>query len=334
LLKKALLSFIVSWGLLSLGAPAVFAQGVGTTTADILKINLGDRPAGMAGVYTALGDDAYSMDYNPAGLALLRSSQLILLHLDSLAQIQYEYLTFATPFGIDNTVGVNFIYRHTPTIDNNNGNAPVNADDLLAEGTFAHVFSPSLRVGATFKFLKSDLYDETATAFCGDIGVQLDKLPYGIRAGLSVQNVGTGMTFAVPGQSPPSGTPSEPLHMFIRFGIGTHQVIDDDKDLNLGVEVFKPSDQNIKLAFGGEFWLFPHLFAFRGGYKIENFGSIPADASSNVFQYYTLGCTLTRQLDGNDFSLDLAYNPGNFGETVEDTFSFALNFKFNELRIF
>jgi hypothetical protein len=302
-----------------------FAQGVGTTTADILKLNLGDRPAGMAGVYTAMGDDAYAIDYNPAGLALLRSTQLILLHLDSLAQIEYEYITFATPFGIDNTVSGNLIYRHTPPINNNNGNPSVNADDLLAQATFAHVFSPAFRAGATLKFLKSDLAGASASAIAVDAGIQLDKLPYGIRAGLSIQNVGTGMTFL---------TESEPLPMFIRLGIGTHQVIDSDKDLNLGIEIFKPSDQSIKAAFGGEFWVFPQLFAIRAGYKIENFGAIPSDASANVFQYYTLGCTLTRRLDDNDFSVDLAYNPGNFGETVEDTFSFALNFKFNEFRIF
>jgi hypothetical protein len=302
-----------------------FAQGVGTTTADILKLNLGDRPAGMAGVYTAMGDDAYAIDYNPAGLALLRSTQLILLHLDSLAQIEYEYITFATPFGIDNTVSGNLIYRHTPPINNNNGNPSVNADDLLAQATFAHVFSPAFRAGATVKFLKSDLAGASASAIAVDAGIQLDKLPYGIRAGLSIQNVGTGMTYL---------TESEPLPMFIRLGIGTHQVIDSDKDLNLGIEIFKPSDQSIKAAFGGEFWVFPQLFAIRAGYKIENFGAIPSDASANVFQYYTLGCTLTRRLDDNDFSVDLAYNPGNFGETVEDTFSFALNFKFNEFRIF
>src|ERR1700722_15366963 len=154
-----------------------FAQGVGTTTADILKLNLGDRPAGMAGVYTAMGDDAYAIDYNPAGLALLRSTQLILLHLDSLAQIEYEYLTFATPFGIDNTVSGNLIYRHTPPINNNNGNPSVTADDLLAQATFAHVFSPAFRAGATVKFLKSDLAGASASAIALDAGIQLDKLP-------------------------------------------------------------------------------------------------------------------------------------------------------------
>jgi hypothetical protein len=318
-----------SWGRIGLFVLAFLTWGttlelraqVGTTTADILKINLGDRPDGMAGVYTAMGDDAYSVEYNPAGLALLRASQLILLHLDSLAQIEYEYFTAATPIGFDNTVSLNAIYRHTAPIDNNNGNPAVNADDLLFDASFAHIFSPSLRVGVTLKHLQSDLAGTSAGAWAGDAGVQLDKLPYGIRAGLSIQNFGTKMTFL---------TTAEPLPLFIRLGIGTHQVIDNDKDLNIGIEIFKPSDQSIKGAIGGEFWLFPQLFAARIGYKMENLGG----SSQNVFQYYTLGCTLTRRIDMDDFSIDIAYDPGNFGETVEDTFSFALNLKFNDLRIF
>jgi hypothetical protein len=42
-----------------------YGQSVGTTTGDILKINSGARPAAMGGVYTAMGDDAYAVEYNP-----------------------------------------------------------------------------------------------------------------------------------------------------------------------------------------------------------------------------------------------------------------------------
>src|ERR1700677_2086547 len=72
------------------------AQTVGTTTADFLKINQGAIPAAMGGAYTALGNDVYSVSYNPAGLSYIRASQLVLMHLDSLAGIEYEYMTFAS----------------------------------------------------------------------------------------------------------------------------------------------------------------------------------------------------------------------------------------------
>jgi hypothetical protein len=253
------------------------------------------------------------------------------MHLDSLADIQYEYLTFATASN-GGALGLNITYRHQPPIDNNNGNAPVNADDFLGTLSYAFKLSDSLRVGATGKYLKSTLAGYNASAVAGDIGVVLDKLPYGIRVGFSVQNVGTGMKF---GNDPSS--PTDPLPMFIRFGVGTHQVIDYTRDLNVAVEIFKPLDQDIKMGFGAEFWPFPKLLAVRAGYKIEGLGN----PTYNVFQNYTLGCSLTRNFDGDDFSIDITYDPASFTATstgistttLEDTFFFALNLKFNELHI-
>ncbi|HTC21605.1 MAG TPA: hypothetical protein VK859_12200, partial [bacterium] len=67
LIKIVRVSFL-SIGLLFLNQSAR-SQTVGTTTADILKINEGARPAAMGGAYTAMGDDIYSISYNPAGLS-------------------------------------------------------------------------------------------------------------------------------------------------------------------------------------------------------------------------------------------------------------------------
>lgn len=298
------------------------AQTVGTTTADFLKINQGAIPGAMGGAYTAMGDDVYSVSYNPAGLSYIRASQLVLMHLDSLAGIGYEYMTFASATN-GNVLALNLTYRHQPPIDNGNGNLPVNADDILLSLSYAFKLADNLRAGATFKYIQSDLAGYSGTAIAGDLGVVLDKLPYGLKAGLSIQNVGTGMTFQQ------STGISDPLPMFIRFGLGDHQVFDGNKDFNVGMEVFKPSDQDIKMGFGAEFWLFPALFAVRAGYKWEGLGN----PTQNVFQDYTLGCTLTRDFDGDDFSLDIAYVPAEFDTTLEDTFFFALNIKFNELHL-
>lgn len=324
--NKKKLFFLVL--LASLAPVFLRAQTVGTTTADLLKINEGARPAAMGGVYTAMGNDAYSVSYNPAGLSNLKATQIVLLHLDSLSSIQYEYLVMATAWGQGNVLAANITYRHEPTIDNQNGTPAVNADDLLGSLSYATKLSNNFRAGATIKYLKSDLASFSATAVAFDAGIQLDKikiplLPFDTAIGLAVQNVGTGMTFD-------PAVSADPLPMFIRLGVGYHLVIDKVKDLNWGLEFFKPSDQDIKMGVGGEFWMFPELFAVRAGYKFEHLGTW----TGNVFDNYTLGCTLTRRLEGDDFSLDIAYNPATFTSTSEDTFFFALNFKFNQLRIF
>ncbi len=59
-----------------LGVPAA-AQGINdaVTFEDLgftERLSVGARPAGMAGTYTAAGDDVYSLVYNPAGLARVR----------------------------------------------------------------------------------------------------------------------------------------------------------------------------------------------------------------------------------------------------------------------
>lgn len=327
-IKKTILVLGVVW-LGSGGIVSLWAGTVGTTTADILKINQGTRPSGMGGAYTAMGDDAYSINYNPAGLSYIKASQLIALHLDSLADIQYEYLTFATSWGGNNTLAVNGTYRHSPPIDNQNGNPAVTTDDLLGILSYSRKFSDNVRAGLSFKYLASTLGPLSSTAVAFDGGILIDKLPYGIRAGFSFQNLGTGMTFNNVSNN------TDPLPLFLRLGIGTKQMI-DKKELNVGVEVFKPADQDIKLGIGGEFWAFPGLFAIRGGYKFEGLGT----QTFNVFQNYSIGCTLTRDFDGDDFSVDIAYDPAEFtsqtspASTVEATFLFALNFKFNQFFVF
>ena len=318
---RMVLSILVILFLGSIPLP-VMGQSVGTTTADILKINQGVRPAAMAGVYTALGDDAYAVEYNPAGIAKVQASQLILTHLDSLADISYEYLTFATAWGAENALAVAFTYRHMPPIDNQNGNPPANSQDLLGSLSYARKLGDNIRVGLSLKYLQTTLAQYNAGAIMGDVGIQMDRLPLGIKAGLAVQNVGQGMTF-----NPASS--ADPLPMFIRFGLGIHQVFEGQRDFNAGLEVFKPSDQDIKMGIGAEAWLFPNLFSVRGGFKFESLGQ----STGNVFNNYTLGCTLTRQFDGDDFSVDIAYDPADFGTTSQDTFFFGLNLKFNQLRI-
>ncbi len=317
----AILSMIVS-SMAFFKPQLASAQSVGTTTADILKVNQGVRPAGMAGVFTAMGDDAYSVEYNPAGIAKVTASQLLLSHLDSLADISYEYLTFATAWGAESAVEAAFTYRHMPPIDNQNGNPPANSQDLLGALSYARKLGDNIRIGLSLKYLQSTLAQYTTGGVMGDLGLQLDRLPLGIKAGLAIQNLGPGMTF-----NPASS--ADPLPMFIRLGLGIHQVFEGHRDFNAGLEVFKPSDQDIKMAIGAEAWLFPDLFAIRGGYKFESLGQ----ATQNVFNNYTLGCSLTRDFDGDDFSVDIAYAPADFGETSQDTFFFGLNIKFNQLRI-
>ena len=325
-MRSALLLPVLCAGL----AVQVSAGTVGTTTADILKINQGARPAAMAGAYTAIGDDAYSVNYNPAGIVGVRAPQLVVLHSDHLAYIAYEYFTFALPWGTKRALAANLTYRHTGTIDNpplpgEPDNPPVSASDTLFTVSAAQNFNDKFAVGLTGKYLGSNLAEYKASAFCVDLGFKMLKLPYNIKGGLAVQNLGTSMDFVKNDLE----NVKDPLPMFIRAGVGWGTFINKRKELNVGLEFFKPSDQPPKMALGGEFWLFEKLFAVRAGMKREQISKDPG----NLFHNYTLGFTLTRAFEGSDFSLDFAYNPAAFELTIEDTYFVALNIRFNRLHI-
>lgn len=309
---------------------AAWAGTVGTTTADLLKINQGARPAALAGAYTALGDDAYSTFYNPACLEGVKAPQLVLLHSDHLAYIAYEYFTFAFPWGSTRALGANLTYRHTGTIDNpalpgQPDNPPVSASDMLVAVTGSQRFQDKFAVGVTGKFLSSRLADYNASAFAVDLGFKMLQLPYNLKAALAVQNLGTAMDFV----KNDVDNIKDPLPMYIRMGAAWNTKINQKKDVNVGLDFDKPSDQPIRMSLGAEFWLFEKLFAVRGGLKRDQITKDPG----NVFHNYTLGFCLTRAFEGTDFTLDFAYNPASFELTTEDTYFVALNLRFNRLKI-
>lgn len=307
-----------------LSVTAASAGTVGTTTADILKINQGARPTGMGGAYTAVADDGYAVNYNPAGLAQVKAPQAILLHSDHLSLISYEYFTFVTPWKKRQALALNITYRHMPPIDNQNGDPPAKANDFLLGLSYARNFSPKLRAGASLKYLKSTLHTFSSAAYMLDLGAQLDDLPFGLRAGLAVQNLGTSMDFVK------NNDEKDPLPMFLRFGLAWKKMVNGTKELNVSADIFKPSDQSLKAGIGAEFWLFPELFAVRAGVKREGITKDPG----NLFHNYTLGFSLTRRFEDTDFTLDFAFNPAAFPLTVDDTYFAAVKVRFNRWRLF
>jgi hypothetical protein len=318
-IQRSILAFALTVILCSFST--VQAGTVGTNTADILKINYGARPAGLGGAFTAMCDDSYSANYyNPAGLAGVRVPELILLHSSHLANINYEFLAFSTPWGAKRVLGLHVNYRHTPPIDNSNGLPPVSTSDIVASLSVAQRFK-DFNVGLTAKYINSTLDVVSGTAYAADLGVQYYGLPYNFKVGLSILNLGTKMTFI---------SKTESLPMFIRAGVAWSTLIKGKKRLNLDVDVFKPSDQPLKMALGGEIWLFEKLFAVRGGAKREGIAKDPG----NLFHNYTLGFTLTRPIKDTDMALDFAFNPAAYDLTTEDTYFAALTFKFNRLKIF
>src|SRR6185436_13854208 len=76
---------------------ALFAEapGVGTTSANFLKLGSSARPAALGEAYVAVADDAGGTAYNPAGLLDMNCSELQATHTAWFKGVYFEDLNLA-----------------------------------------------------------------------------------------------------------------------------------------------------------------------------------------------------------------------------------------------
>jgi len=101
-------------------AGRAWSDGSAVTSVTSLKLPLGARAAGMAGAYTALGDDSLSILYNPAGLTELREVQMEASHLEWLDGVRDDSVNIGVPiFGMGAWgLGATYLYSQDSERDN------------------------------------------------------------------------------------------------------------------------------------------------------------------------------------------------------------------------
>src|SRR5262245_35550558 len=72
-------------------------QRAGTSSGSFLKIGVGARAVGLGESYVAVANDPSTIYWNPAGLASLQRSELLLSHVEWPAEIRYEHGAWAVP---------------------------------------------------------------------------------------------------------------------------------------------------------------------------------------------------------------------------------------------
>jgi hypothetical protein len=99
MLKKVVGSVVVLAALMLFYAQGVQAQGAGETAADWLTIGVGARPSAMGDSYTAIGDDASAIFWNPAGMTGTSKTEFMFQYGLWLADIQYHAVSVVLPMG-------------------------------------------------------------------------------------------------------------------------------------------------------------------------------------------------------------------------------------------
>lgn len=306
-------------GLLVLPSLAFGQSKVGQAGAKFLAIGISARSVGMAEAFTAISDDATAVHYNAAGLTQIENREVILTHIQYVADITYNFAALAWPvYSIGGTVGVG-VYaldagdiiettyeNSTGYIDPNSGEwRTFSAQEHAIAFSYARTLTDHFSIGVTWKLIDQLYAEERATGWAADIGTTYDTGYRGIKMSMVISNFGPEMRFI---------TDEYPLPITFKFG-GSANVIEGlNHRGTFAVEGSHPSDNYEQYTAGFEY-SYNERYSIRMGQKFgkDNAGS------------FAVGGGVDLSVSDYDLSIDYGYH--DFGD-LNDIHLFTVGFKF------
>jgi len=210
-LKKLSTAFLLILPLCSLPAEEAAAgllgsEGAGSATGQFLKYAVGARAAAMGEAFSAAGDDAFVLDWNPAALMNVAYKSAVFMHSPYLENTSLDYLGFSMNTGDMGAWAVSVKYMNYGSIDKTSESGaslssfkPHDVAVSIGIATYISDFNddPENRfvLGAAGKMINSTI-DESDSTISADVGL---LSPYyfddRLRFALVIQNVMGSLTF-------------------------------------------------------------------------------------------------------------------------------------------
>lgn len=315
--------------------------GIGTNAMTFLEIGVGSRALGMGNAYAAVANDASSLYWNPAGMVWVKNMELEVSHNDWFLDSRYQYIAGVFPIpSIGSAVGISFStigFDDQPvrTVNRPEGTGEYyDARDFALGLSFASAITDRFSFGLTAKYLSSQIWHETASAFAMDMGIFYNTQLDGLRLGFSMSNFGTEVKYEgrdihttvdpekevnnfdrVPAQYL---TSSYPLPLLFRAGISYGVELGKFGSTLLAVDLLHPSNAPEAVNVGMEYVAFG-MFTIRGGYQ-----SLFDDTAEGGL---TLGAGIDyyNSYDGYGIRFDYAWNEWGM---LKNTQSFSVGLLF------
>lgn len=286
------------------------SSNAGKTSVPWIKMGVSARPAGMADTYTAMGDDASVIYWNPACLAKLEQNSIVAMQGTLFSGMNHQGISVVVPtideydwmtksaFGIAITMlDMGEIPRTTTFDDALEPTQFIHPSGQMMLLSFSQRISYAITLGVTGKRISEKIETESA-CYAGDIGFLLsggDEMSK-FSVGFAVQNLGGSMYS------------DSILPQLIRGGVGLTA-----GSINLGADVVIPVDHGMKISMGSEF-LLGRTVAFRVGYRIGvDEDKLGTSSGFGLPPGISLGVGINTDIVG----FDIAWVPyGSLGEAV------------------
>ena len=319
----------------------------GSTSAEFLLLGAGARGAALGGSFAAIATDVSALYYNPAGVAMIPQSSVMIGTYDYVADTRYSWGGVAFPLsGGSRTVGLQlgtFGFKDQPvyTEDQPNGtDATYSVAETFVGATYAQNFSDRFSAGITAKYVDDRLGTVSGSAFAVDFGTSFHSTlnNHPMKFSFVLANLGSNLSYSgtgiqgnvprepIPGQDQVPTLPQQanlltansPLPTMFRVGLAYDLISGENSRLTVLGDFNQPNNNKPGFVFGSE-WNTAHLgdtnfgFAVRGSYSYTGANSLSPTTSTTALsdeenlQGLAFGGGLLYGSGGSGFSLGLDY---------------------------
>ncbi len=274
------------------------ASAGGTAGFAFLQIPAGARAVAMGGAFTAVPGDPISLYWNPAASADLKESELTTTYTSYMMDMQAGFAGWVNPR--ENTViGVSLNYFYGGSFDRTTMEDPLgtgeqfSSNSMALAGTWAKPLSGSISIGATGRFIYSQIDSYNANGFSVDIGGMYtpSALP-GFAGAVVVRNAGV-QTKAFYSENDPMPT---------EIAAGVSQALLND-NLLVAADATLPLEGDFDFAAGIEYRPV-EMLALRTGWSLS-----AKDTADNAGGGFIDAMGFGMGTSYNQFSLDYAWKP-------------------------
>lgn len=289
MIKKIIITYLFVFSFISF----INAQNVsktGTTAANFLDISVGAPAVGMGGAFVSLSNDVTALYWNASGIANLEKHEVVLNHINWIADTKYDFVGVALNLGGFGTLGLSFISLSMDdmmvrTVEKPEGTGEYfSAQDIAVGLTYSKKLTDRFSIGFTGKYIQQNIWHMSATAFALDIGTLFrTDLLGGMVIGASLSNFGTSMqldgrdtryfirvddTKMGSNERIPTNIEMDSWDLPLRFriGVSTKAINTENYELTIAIDAVHPNNDYQSMNFGAEFGFMQFLF-FRAGYQ-------------------------------------------------------------------
>tara|TARA_Y100000816_G_scaffold214927_1_gene160130 strand:+ start:1794 stop:2864 length:1071 start_codon:yes stop_codon:yes gene_type:complete len=181
----------------------------GTTTANFLEIGVGSSGTAMGDAYVAVASDVSSIYWNPAGLSNVSKSSALFMIQPWLVDIDMLFAGGAMVIPRVGVIGLGITHLDYGEMDVTNlqyqdgTGERFGASDVAAALTFSRKIVSWFSFGSSMKYISSNIWHSSASAFAVDLGVLVNTNFFsftgqdkdGMNIGMSISNYGTRMKY-------------------------------------------------------------------------------------------------------------------------------------------